>query len=91
MPRKLVVSRRIKVYVVKYTRVEQRAHKIRDSTEFFFKPYSEEYIRNALAEKCKSKGFKLLSVEKPVMKYCRCDMDIDYYFKCSRKKYEEEI
>ncbi|MBO7211240.1 MAG: hypothetical protein J6V44_09610 [Methanobrevibacter sp.] len=90
MPRKLVVSRRLKVYVVKYKKLKPEAHSIRDSTEFFFKEYSDNYIKKSLQDTCERDGYMLLSYEKPVEKYCRCDMDIDYYFQYSRKHFEEK-
>lgn len=89
MPRKMVVSRRVKVYVVKYQELNPEAHNIRDSTEFFFKLYSNDYILKKLREKCEKKGYILLNFEEPVEKYCRCDMDIDYYFECANKTFEE--
>lgn len=90
MPRKLVVSRRVKVYVVKYQKLKPEAHAIRDSTEFFFKEYSDKFIKKSLQNTCERDGYVLLSYEEPVVKYCRCDMDIDYYFKCANKKFEKE-
>lgn len=90
MPRKLVVSRRLKVYVVKYKKLKPEAHAIRDSTQFFFKEYSDNYIKKFLEDTCERDGCMLLSYEKPIIKYCRCDMDIDYYFQCANKKFEKE-
>lgn len=91
MPRKLVVSRRVKTYNVPYKVYSLKTNSVLDRVEVFFKPYSEKYYEAFIREKCAKKNERFMFLSGDVyIKFVRCDMDIDYYFKYSRKHQLEE-
>ena len=91
MPRKLVVSRRVKTYNVPYKVYSVKTNSMLDKTEIFYKPYTLGHYEDLIRQKCSEKNERFMFIDGEVkIKYVRCDMDIDYYFKHSRKYQLEE-